>query len=164
MINIQPAQYYSWTNIREDILAIQNVCFDEELVFEEDDFKQFCTTDGNFVVIDNNKMVGYVMCEDIKMTDYYEPHCKGKKTFHLISMALLEPYRGKGIASDLIRRVKMVSYLHNYDLILLDATSKGMLNSALKNGFVEVEFFPEWNGDISSHLMVWVANKWLFEN
>ena len=143
MITIQPATNYKFKDIVEDLMYIENNCFDEEQRFDEEDFKLFCNFSYNFFLCCNNRIVGYIMCDELDDDKCYDAY-RDKKTLHIISIAIMNVYQRKGYAARLIDAVTNVAIEHEYKQLLLDATSYAMRMSAIHNGFVNRWYFKKW--------------------
>lgn len=165
MVTIYPAWMFIHQKIINDLLIIENESFNSEQAFDAEEFKEFHRYDYNFLAVDDGKVIGYIMCEDLDtdeeaLKDY--PELITEKVLHIISIALKIEYRGKHLAGELIDQVKRVAYNQGYKYLLLDATNEVMRHSAEHAGFKVVRYFDVWGMDgVKSWMMTWEVNDYV---
>jgi ribosomal protein S18 acetylase RimI-like enzyme len=158
MIKIIRTKHNQWYDIKDGILEVEHKTFDHDSRYQEehDDFESFVKDNTiNFIVKDNDKIIGYLMScpieNDIRYDhdEYFGKH----DTFHLESMAILKKYRGTGLGNRLFEKFLETAKKLKFKRVVLDATSESMTMLALKHGFKKLTFHEKWDGDTSAWYM-----------
>ncbi|MDD4290096.1 MAG: GNAT family N-acetyltransferase [Patescibacteria group bacterium] len=91
-----------WSQIKDQILYIENSAFSYNLSYEEEDFEEDFFKSENVVVLlklQNNKIIGYA---------YAKPRRSAKKPkmAHIMSIAILKDYQKMGLGIELMDRLE----------------------------------------------------------
>ena len=118
----------------------------EQEIFKEEAFEDIESLDTflnknayNYIVLDNTRIVGYLMSAPLIDSSEHLEMKDRKNYFYLESIGLLPKYQKIGLGYKLIDKF-LIASKKKHLVPLLDATSEGMVRLALKKGFKKVRF------------------------
>ena len=82
----------------EDIINLNHKIFKDEIVYDKTYVERFCKLKQGVIIRTNNKKpIGYIL--------YGMAQCRSKRSFTIISIGILNEYRGKGYGKLLMKSV-----------------------------------------------------------
>jgi ribosomal protein S18 acetylase RimI-like enzyme len=147
-ININRTRPEEWPQIENEVLCLEKDIFKRDADTDEEDFIAFKNPRGiNLVLLDKTRLVGYLMAEPLKDTDYHKGMKKYRsQTMYLESIGILKEYRHEGLGYQLMAAFILLSSLDKYRLILTDATSQGMVKLAGTFHFKKLRYNQDHRG------------------
>ncbi|HPQ52186.1 MAG TPA: GNAT family N-acetyltransferase [Spirochaetota bacterium] len=144
-----------WDSIREEILRIERVCYEESLRYSEDEFLEDLRDNGaQFLVLRAGGCIeAFISAAPLHRLDYcaFDQHSVMKDTLYIVSIAVAPAYRNRGYASTMLSQLMTVSRYSRFSAHAIGPASRSMF---LSSGFREDENFPGWMGGHDAVYMV----------
>ena len=162
MITIKKTSPKDFESIKDSIVRVENLAFEEDVrfVYEDGDFDNFELENSLcYIIIDTDaksskQIIGYIMAGPVENDSRYK---KSKywntNTLHLDSIAIDPKYQGQGLGLKAINKLILDAKKYKFSSIILDATSVGMHKLSLKTGFKKIRHYKKWEGNRENYFM-----------
>lgn len=109
-----------WSQIKDQILEIENSAFSYNLSYEEEDFEEdFFKTENvvMFLKLQNGRIIGYA---------YAKPRRSAKKPkmAHIMSIAILKEYQSMGLGTELMNKLELELKKLGYTSFIRESVTK----------------------------------------
>jgi len=153
-----------WNKKKQDIIALEEKCFVEELIMTEKEIEESLCDEGAicYLAFDNGVLIGNTYGNILQSTDtdWFDGHWNpetyehyDEKTMYVTSTAVLPEYRGKGVATKLKQFMFKDLKENGFKYVVGHSDSGAMTHINEKFGAKIIGEFKNWYDSSETHYL-----------